>query len=163
MTRQFHFKTSKLCTWCKYLLHKLQHALSRSPVSLLSNTPYISIHENPLTKKPDIPPQHAHNNAQQALSTCPPRSQSSCLLFSTLFIITLASHPLTHFNPKEIREGKQGKKKEELTSQPHILRQNLHLLRLPQLRTQLTAPPQNILTKLLIPLSAPIIVLARAA
>lgn len=51
---------------------------------------------------------------------------------------------------------------EKLTSQSHILRNNLQVLRPTQLRTQGTASLHNLLAQLLIPLFAPVVVLAAA-
>jgi hypothetical protein len=49
-----------------------------------------------------------------------------------------------------------------LTSQSNILRNNLQVLRPPQLRRQRTTPLHNLLSKLFVPLVAPVIVVATA-
>jgi hypothetical protein len=101
----------------------------------------------------DTPLPHVHNNAQPAHSTCPSRLQSSVHLSSTLpkdTLATLLQYPLILFEEYE------------LTSQSNILRNNLQVLRPPQLRRQRTTPLHNLLSKLFVPLVAPVIVVATA-
>lgn len=72
----------------------------------------------------------------------------------------ISTHPTSQASPTTTTNPTTEIK---LTSQPNIPRNNLQVLRPPQLRTKRTTPLHNLLPQFLIPLVAPIVVVPAAA
>lgn len=106
------------------------------------------------TMKIDNQHQSARNNAQPGHSTCPFLSQHVARQFSMLSPLALHSPWSPEVNHYDFGV---------LTSQSDVLRDNLQVLWLPQLRTHFATPPHDVLTQLLVPLSAPIVVFTTSA
>jgi hypothetical protein len=131
-----------------HLLDQLQHALSCAPIKTIS-----IIHTKNTLCAVILP---------RRLIPCP--SMSIAMYDRYLPLALLKLNPRSTF-PRRCTPLAPISKillEYKLTSQPNILRNNLQILGLPQLWTQRATPLHNLLSKLLIPLIAPITVISTA-